>query len=153
MKDTLMRLAILFVALVAILFLTACGKGPVLDAEIEQPPPEPVPGVTDVTSEGERWGCFALSDYNKKTTLFALTRMRIGSQEFGEVSVADTIHPASFKIAGLNRRWDFDYDRSREIYTYAFLITPDGTGLYYDFSTSPDGKASSRDSFKCLMSP
>ena len=150
MRNALVRLAILFVVLVAILFLTACGRGPVLDAEIEQPPPESVP---DVTSEGERWGCFALSDYNKKTTLFALTRMRVGGQEFGEVSVADTIHPASFKIAGLNRRWDFDYDQSRKIYIYAFLITPDGTGLYYDFSTSPDGQASSRDSFKCLMSP
>jgi len=31
-----------------------------------------------------------------------------------------------------------------EKYRYAFVIEPDGTGLYYDFSTSEDGTAKPR---------
>ena len=100
--------------------------------------------------KGERWRCFATSDYNKTTALFTLTRVRIGSEEIGKVSVAGTIHPAFFRIAGLNRRWDFGY--GWDGYPYAFVIKPDGTGLYYDFSTSSDGTAEARDVFECLMS-
>ena len=42
-------------------------------------------------------------------------------------------HLASFEIAGLNPRWDFGYDENLDRYLYAFIIKPDGTGLYYDF--------------------
>ena len=103
--------------------------------------------------KGEIWRCFATSDYNKKTALFTLTRKRIGSWDYGRVTVANTAHLASFRIAGLNRRWDFGDDESGDEYPYAFIIKPGGTGLYYDFSTSPDGTASASDSFNCLMSP
>ena len=99
------------------------------------------------------WRCFAMSDYNKTTALFTLTRVRGSNGDFGEVSVAGTTHLASFEIAGLNRRWDFGYDEIKESYLYAFVIEPDGTGLYLDFSTSSDGTAKPRNLFKCLMSP
>ena len=62
--------------------------------------------------EGEMWQCFATDDYNQTTALFTLTRVRSGSGEFGEVSVAGATYSASFRIAGLNRRWDFGYDES-----------------------------------------
>ena len=101
----------------------------------------------------EVWRCFAMRDYNKTAALFTLTRVRRSSEDFGEVSVAGTTHLASFEVAGLNRRWDFGYDEIRDRYLYAFIVTPDGTGLYYDFSISSDGKASPRDHFKCRMSP
>ena len=104
-------------------------------------------------AEKYKWQCFATSDYNKTTALFTLTRVRSGSGEFGEVSVAGTTYSASFRIAGLNRRWNFGYDESEDGYPYAFVIKPDGTGLYYDFSTTSDGTASPRDFFECLMSP
>ena len=103
--------------------------------------------------KGEIWRCFAPSDYNEKMALFTLGRMRIGSSEYGRVLVASTTQEASFRIAGLNRRWDFGDDESEDGYSYAFIIKPDGTGLYYDFSTSADGTASASDSFNCLMSP
>ena len=101
----------------------------------------------------EMWRCFAMSDYNKTTALFTLTRVRSGSGEFGDVSVAGTTYSASFRIAGLNRRWNFGHDESGDGYPYAFVIKPDGTGLYYDFSTSSDGTAKASDLFNCLMSP
>ena len=107
----------------------------------------------DKQAAKEMWRCFAMSDYSKTTALFTLTRVRSGSGEFGEVSVAGTTHLASFEIAGLNRRWDFGYNEIRDRYLYAFIVKPDGTGLYYDFSISSDGKASPRDHFKCRMSP
>lgn len=103
--------------------------------------------------KGEIWRCFATSDYNNKTALFTLGRKRMGSSEFGRVLVASTTQRASFRIAGLNRRWNFGDDESGDSYPYAFIIKPDGTGLYYDFSTSADGTANASDSFNCLMSP
>ena len=105
----------------------------------------------------ETWRCFARNDYNKATALFTLVRVRSGSEDlistYGEVSVAGTTYSTSFRIAGLNRRWDFGSDESRDGYPYAFVIEPDGTGLYFDFSTSTDGTAKPRDFFECLMSP
>ena len=103
--------------------------------------------------KGEIWRCFATSDHNRKTALFTLTRKRAGNRDYGWVTVANAAHVASFRIAGLNRRWDFGDDESGDSYPYAFIIKPDGTGLYYDFSTSSDGTANARDSFNCLMSP
>ena len=43
---------------------------------------------------------------------------------------------ASFSREGLDYRWDWGL--------YSFVITPDGAGLYYDFSTSEDGIAKPR---------
>lgn len=101
----------------------------------------------------EMWRCFATNDYNKTTVLITLTRMRGGIREFGEVSVAGTTYSTPFRIVGLNRRWDFGSNESRDRYPYAFVIEPDGTGLYFDFSTSTDGTAKPRNFFECLMSP
>ena len=101
----------------------------------------------------ETWQCFAMNDYNKTTTLSTLTRVKSGSEEFGEVAFASVTHPALFRIAGLNRRWDFGYNESKDGFHYAFVIKPDGTGLYYDFSTSSDGTAKASHEFHCLMSP
>lgn len=43
---------------------------------------------------------------------------------------------AYFHRDGLNLRWDWG-----EGGVYAFVIEPDGTGLYYNFSASKDGTA------------
>lgn len=102
----------------------------------------------------ELWRCFAPSDYNKITPLFTLTRMRIGGKDIGgEVSVAGVTHLAWFKVAGLNRRWDFDYNERRETFRYALIIEPDGSGRYYNFSNSSDGSAKASQLFKCVLLP
>jgi len=57
---------------------------------------------------------------------------------------------ASYGRAGLLHRWDWEWNDNRNAYTYSFLIRPDGTGLYYDFSTATDGhKDKADDIFKC----
>lgn len=47
---------------------------------------------------------------------------------------------------GLDLRWDWSWDGNG--YRYSFVIQPDGTGLYYDFSFSNDGKAKPRGIYK-----
>lgn len=84
----------------------------------------------------EEWRCFSMSDFFRENVLVRLTReIRSGvDQGFGEVSVAGVTHDARFEVAGFNRRWDFGSDMQ-----YAFVIQPDGSGAYYDFSTVEDG--------------
>lgn len=46
---------------------------------------------------------------------------------------------------GLNHRWDWGPEGK-----YSFIIKPDGTGLFYDFTTSEDGtKEKADDVYKC----
>jgi len=47
---------------------------------------------------------------------------------------------------GLNHRWDWGPNGA----DYAFIIKPDGTGLYYDFSSVPSGEqVKAKDVYKC----
>ena len=110
----------------------------------------------DARPSEEKWRCFALSDRNKATPLFSLFRTTSGNKAvdlIGMVFVAGTAHAARFEVAGLNHRWDFGYNEGGETYRYAFVIEPEGTGAYYDFSTSDDGTAKARRFFKCQLSP
>ncbi|MBR6450140.1 MAG: hypothetical protein IKS96_09385 [Fibrobacter sp.] len=47
---------------------------------------------------------------------------------------------ADFSRQGLDLRWDWG--------VYSIIIKPDGSGLYYDFSTSVNGLATPRDQYK-----
>ena len=53
---------------------------------------------------------------------------------------------AYYRRAGLERRWDWgpnDFD-------YTFVIKPDGTGLYYDFTTVKPGESTkAKEVYKC----
>ena len=108
--------------------------------------------VEDAGPSEEIWRCFALSDRNKDAPLLILFRSTSGNEAvdlIGMVFVAGTAHAAQFRVAGLDRRWDFDYNEGRGAFRYAFVIEPDGTGAYYDFSTSDDGTAKAKQIFRC----
>lgn len=100
----------------------------------------------------ETWRCFEFSDRNKAAALFSLFRLRIGNGEIGEVSVAGTSHVAHFQVAGLDRRWDWGCEEKTGC-RYAFGIGPDGTGKFYNFSVSDDGRAKPSQVFECQLSP
>ena len=52
---------------------------------------------------------------------------------------------ASYKRRGLNHRWDWGSEGK-----YSFIIKPDGTGLFYDFSTVDNGvKKNADDVYRC----
>lgn len=57
---------------------------------------------------------------------------------------------ANFTRQGIELRWDWGhYVRDGEDkYRYAFVIQPDGTGMYYDFINSIDGFSSPRGIYK-----
>lgn len=59
----------------------------------------------------------------------------------------DTGESTFYSRKGLDRRWDWGQNG-----IYAFIIEADGTGLYYDFSSVPDGKSKSADQlFNCYQ--
>ena len=57
---------------------------------------------------------------------------------------------AYFQREGLDLRWDWGsyYRDGKNKYRYSFVIEPDGTGLYYDFSTSENGISKPRGFYK-----
>ena len=56
--------------------------------------------------------------------------------------------PTSYQRQGLNRRWDWGSNGSR----FSFIVEPDNTGRYYDFSSVPDGESTeSKESYKCYQ--
>ena len=101
----------------------------------------------------ETWRCFELFDRKRGRALLSLIRMRIGGEDiFGEVSVAGISHMAQFQVAGLNRRWDWGCNEKTGC-QYTLGISPDGTGKFYDFSVSDDGRAKPSQVFECQLSP
>lgn len=53
-----------------------------------------------------------------------------------------------YQRTGLEHRWDWGPSGA----DYSFIIQPNGTGLYYDFTTSSDGKKSKADGvYKCYQ--
>lgn len=56
----------------------------------------------------------------------------------GTVKVAGVSHRARVTREGIDRRWDFDLG-SNSVYRYAFVISPDGIGRYYDFAGKGPG--------------
>ena len=103
----------------------------------------------------ERWRCFSLLDYERSKPALTLGRLKGNGNEhgIGEVLVSGTAHIADFRVAGIDLRWDFGDQNDRGAYPYAFTIGPDGTGAYYDFSASTDGRARPRQVFECRLSP
>ncbi len=96
----------------------------------------------------EKWRCFDFWDSNKETVLVKLTRAKKNGEDlgYGEVSVAGVNHRARFQVSGINRRWDFGDGGD-----YAFIIKPDGSGGYYDFSNVKYGdETGPRQFFNCV---
>ena len=94
----------------------------------------------------ERWRCFD-HPYGD-TVLVELTQLTSAgkAQGMGQVSVAGVSYRARFWINGLNRRWDFGKEMN-----YSFIVKPDGSGSYYDFSWVKDGETTGPSQlFKCV---
>jgi len=79
----------------------------------------------------EKWECKDYSADGWKTIL--VTATVDNGRETGTIAVAGVTYYAAFHVAGFNRRWDFGPKSDPVL--YAFVIKPDGTGLYYDFET------------------
>ncbi len=94
----------------------------------------------------ETWRCFDKTDLSRRTPLVTLARL--GKR--GGVSVAGVDYSTDFRVEGLDRRWNFgEYEDG---WPYALLIKPNGSGLYFDFSSSDDGTAKPSQFFECEQS-
>lgn len=60
----------------------------------------------------------------------------MGYDSFGFVLYdgTDSGEHSSHGLKGVNHRWDWGKKAADSGYDYAFVIEPDGTSLYYDFS-------------------
>ncbi len=100
----------------------------------------------------ERW--YAVDKYNYDSILDEV-RFQVGyfkEKNLGFVLYGNgtTGEEAYFSRQGLDLRWDWgsNYRDGAERFRYAFVIQPDGTGLYYDFSISTDGISKPRGIYK-----
>jgi hypothetical protein len=57
----------------------------------------------------------------------------------GTITVAGTMHKTIYYVQGFDRRWDFGIQDDLT-YNYSFVMNPDGTALYYDFSRTDAGE-------------
>ena len=90
--------------------------------------------VATYASPIETWTC----TQGLNTDVLVVAYVNKG-RETGTIKVAGVTHNASFSVQGFERRWDFGLTKDKE-YTYAFLIQPNGTATYYDFSDVTKGK-------------
>ena len=67
----------------------------------------------------------------------------------GKIAFDRFTEDASFRIDGIERRWDWALNPSLT-YDYAFVIEGNGRGKYYNFRGSPDGSAKARGWFDCV---
>ena len=100
----------------------------------------------------ERW--YAVDKYNYDSLVdevrFQVGYFRENNIGFVLYGNGTTGEEAYFSRQGLDLRWDWGsyYRDGSSRYRYSFVIEPDGTGLYYDFSTSTDGVSKPRGIYK-----
>ena len=66
----------------------------------------------------------------------------------GEVKFGGIREDTSFRVDGLDRRWDWCLE-SDGTYDCAFVVSVSGSGAYYNFRSSADGTAKPSDLFRC----
>ena len=98
----------------------------------------------------EKWEC---RDYPpiREDVLITLWREPGTSAGFGRLRFAGVFFFSSFSLDGLTLRWDWDLDEGGR-WDYTFMISPDGTGRYFDFSNvESGGSTTSSDLYSCKM--
>lgn len=89
------------------------------------------------TASAETFKCQSGSHWKSGGKIVVTTTIHENG-ETGVVEVAGASHPAFYRVAGFNRRWDFGFNDDGT-FDYSFILDPDGTGSYIDFSMSPSG--------------
>jgi hypothetical protein len=51
----------------------------------------------------------------------------------GEITVSGVDYDTAYQVTGFNRRWDFGPTKEG-IFTYSFVMAPNGEAKYYDFT-------------------
>lgn len=131
-------LQITIVMLLATLCLSSCATGP--SATLFGPRSIILGAETyseEILGKFTSWQC---KDYVEYTG----TLVEVGSFDnpkleglgFILYDGSDSGELTNYQRKGINHRWDWGPNGS----DYAFVINPDGTGLFYDFSSAPEGE-------------
>ena len=91
----------------------------------------------------ELWECYEHFGSRKLGTLTVDHRDSTGTVYFSGI-IANTM----FSIQGIERRWDWDWGADGRSNS-AIVVSPDGSGRYYNFRASNDGTAKPSELFQC----
>jgi len=87
-----------------------------------------------IAAKPKAFACFSPMDAEKRTPIILIKGTpKISSAVFLS---EDTVLPAHFKLNGLARQWYFGCDVNTRECDYSFKLNADGSGYYYDFSSS-----------------
>ena len=142
LKSTIPFALVLFV-FVALSLACATGSGLMQNVSRERELTLGSKSFTETDFGGvERWYVVDKysDDYTIRFQVGYFKERNIGFILYEDGTVGEQTH---FSRDGVDLRWDWGNYR-RKGYRYTFVIEPDGTGLYYDFSTSTDGTAKPR---------
>jgi hypothetical protein len=90
------------------------------------------------TANAETFKCRAGSYWEAGGKIVVTTTINEDG-ETGTINVAGVTHQATYQVQGFDRRWDFGLQDDGS-YNYAFVLKPDGTAIYYDFSNAEAGE-------------
>ena len=101
------------------------------------------PTKTEVWECGDQLAVFSGCQASDCVTLTANLDTGAGEVEFGGI-----LEDTSFRVGGLDRRWDW-CSAPDGTYDCAFVVSVKGSGAYYNFRSSADGTAKPSDLFRC----
>ena len=136
-----------WLSLSAILAALALVAGCVT-ADSSTPPAEIIMPKEDTRAGIEQWKCGDYIDGCGFLATDCVTLTANLNNGTGEVKFGEFVKRARFEVEGIERRWDWSLNLSGS-YDYAFIISVDGKGSYYNFRGSDSGKAKPTDLFKC----
>lgn len=126
-------------AICVLLVLTFTASASAQDGDAKLPSWDDGPEYWQLVEE---WSCYE-SAGSRKNVLVKLTREVHKTRPNmlrGIISVAGSHQVALFRVEGFNRKWDFPFLPPGVKPKFKFVINPDGTGLYYDFSNVEEGE-------------
>ena len=102
------------------------------------------------TASAEEFQCQAGFSWERGDEIVVTAVTDDADSDIGIIEVAGTLHVTTYEVQGFNHRWDFGPLTDGGGHTYAFVIEPDGTGRYFDFSLADeDGRVRSSQIYIC----
>lgn len=100
----------------------------------------------------EHWRCYSRFDYDKKKVLVEALRFEVPEERFpqkpsatlGVIKVAGMAYHALFYVDGFDRTWTLGPEEellADKTMPFRFVVRPDGSGFYYDFSDVGEGES------------
>ena len=134
---------------------TSRSSGGVSSTPVRQPPPARVISLGESTYSEDTlgrfvtWGCREWPYVSGRPIVVEVGRFESESLSgvgFVLYDGSSSGESTSYQRKGVNQRWDWGPNET----DFSFVIKPDGTGLFYDFTNVPKGEATKPDDvYRC----